>query len=462
LVRASVCGTEGRGFEPHHLPNLEKRPKMAAFRKKGHISDTLLKAIKRMQPPSVPKINKENPKEWFIFWNHDVPEPLWHKYPRKRIRIKIKDDINRYRDKEKEAYAEKRRQVWQDKLEKLNYNPFEEQLKELYKVTDRKIEIQRAIEEVTAVKELSTEEQRKLTPIRSALTLWVENRKGRTKNGNSVSTYRVTANWLTKYFESVARADNPITTVTRLDLSTALEARKKEKNWEATTFNNELDTLMNIFNWLAKDEYIERNPIAGKKIDKIPTSKHKHKWYDKDIKATVKAKLIERNELLVYRVMQFTYMILIRSKTELMKLKAGDIDRTLKRVRFSAELSKNNIEAFRQYPPEFEQVLDEMDFNSIPKNFYVFGRNGDPSEFKCHKDLFAVRWRPIRDELGLTDDYTIYGMKHTRIVHELMKKTDGLDISYMARHEDPKSTKEYQRDYDITLEYLYKPEDLKF
>ena len=23
LVRASVCGTEGRGFEPHHLP---KRP----------------------------------------------------------------------------------------------------------------------------------------------------------------------------------------------------------------------------------------------------------------------------------------------------------------------------------------------------------------------------------------------------------------------------------------------------
>ncbi len=31
LVRASVCGTEGRGFEPHHLPKAPFRKLRGAF-----------------------------------------------------------------------------------------------------------------------------------------------------------------------------------------------------------------------------------------------------------------------------------------------------------------------------------------------------------------------------------------------------------------------------------------------
>ena len=68
----------------------------------------------------------------------------------------------------------------------------------------------------------------------------------------------------------------------------------------------------------------------------------------------------------------------------------------------------------------------------------------------------------VKEKLELSMDYTVYGFKHTRIVHELMKGTDGYQISHMARHNDKKSTKDYMRDYDITLVNIYKPEDLTF
>ena len=411
-----------------------------------------------MRKPSIPKINRTKPTEYFIEYNIDVPVLLWEKYDRKRIRIKVYDDINRLKGQEREDYAEERRKVWEYALLKLNYNPFEDELASLVNIHQEKADIVEAIE---VKKVIAKDANRKMTPLRKALDLWIESRKERTTNGNSVSTYRVTKTWLLKHFEELKLGSLPISQVTRMHVSEALMKAKKDKAWQNTTFNNEYDTLINLFNWLELEEYIERNPIKGK-IEKLPTAKHKNRWYDRDTKKKVKQALIDANSMVVYRVMQFTYFLMIRSKTELMKLKAGDIDRTLKRVRFSAELSKNNIEAYRDYPAEFEKVLDEIGFDTIPANFYIFGSKGRPSEKKCHKDFFAEAWRPIRESLNLSDDYTIYGMKHTRIVHELMKKTDGYDISYMARHEDPKSTKDYMRDYDITLNNVYSPQDLTF
>lgn len=461
LDKAVFLSIEKGGTKPHHLPHTQKRAKKPAFLDKGHKRDTFSKYTTRMRAPSEPQINRENPNEYFIYWNHDVPQLLWHKYPRKRIRIKKKDNINRYSGPEKEEYAEKRRMVWKYSLENLNYNPFEDELAELNKIEEKKEEIiiKKAVKEKPVV--LTVSEQRKLTPINKACDLWVESKKDRTKNNNSISTYRVTATWFKAHFEALGEVSRPIDKLTSIEITEALMTAKQAKGWNNTTFNNEKQTLIGMFIWLQKNEYIKENLIKGK-IDKLKEKKYKHTWYDKDTKDRVKKQLIEDDEMLVYHVMEFTYYILIRSKTELMKLKACDIDRTLKRVRYTAELDKEDTEAFRDYEPEFDMVLDAINFDAIPKNFFIFGKNGEPSEYKCHKDLFAVRWRPVRDKLGLPDKYTIYGMKHTRIVHELMKNTDGNDISYMARHNDPKSTKAYMRDYDLSLRNVYKPEDLKF
>jgi integrase len=218
---------------------------------------------------------------------------------------------------------------------------------------------------------------------------------------------------------------------------------------------------MIIFNWFETEEYIHKNTSSGR-IRLMKTNKSKHRWYDKDTANNVKSALIKANCLPVYRASQFTYHLCIRSKAELMKLKVGDIDRKLKRIRFSAELSKDGVECYRDYSPEFEQVLTDMDFDSYPKNFYVFGKRGVPGEYKCHKDFLVVQFRPIREKLGLSEDYSIYGWKHTRTIPEMMKKADPYQIQHLLRHHNIKTTMDYMRDFNISLVNIYQPEDLTF
>jgi integrase len=254
--------------------------------------------------------------------------------------------------------------------------------------------------------------------------------------------------------------DIPIGEIKHIHLSAGLSYIAEDREWVATTINKEIDFLMTIFNWFEIEDYVIKNPSKGKFI-KLPVNKTKHRWYDRDLfKKIVEA--IAPNEPLL-RACQFTYELMIRSKKELRKLKVGDIDRTLKRVRFSADLSKNSTEAYRDYGPEFEQMIKEMQLHKYPNHFYVFGSgNGQPGIKQCGHNYFSKMFMAVKTKLELSMDYTVYGFKHTRIVHELMKGTDGQHIGYMARHTDRKSTKDYMRDYDITLVNIYGPEDLKF
>lgn len=443
-----------------------KQPLEAVFSFTGHTLDTLQNnltyfAVKKMKAPSEPAINKDNPNLWFVYYNIDVPFPLWHKYPRKRIRIKEYDDINSYTGEEKEKYAEFRRRVWKYALEVLKYNPFEDELAALNNIKSETVVVEK---EVARKEALSAEQLLKLTPVADALDKFVNDKKDNIKNVNTLSTYTGVVKWLKKYFEQQGLSHIPINEVSRLQIAGALNMAKKEGNrgkpWGPTTYNNNIDFANTVFNWLVDNDYMDKNP--GKQIKKVREKKTKHKWYDRDIFRKVQNALLDAGEIPVYRAMGFTYFIWIRSQSELLQLKFADIDRTLKRVRFSEELSKNDTEQYRDYDPEFDEFLDEMEFDKYPKNWYIFGKNGEPSPIRSGKNYLANHYRPIREALELSDKYTIYSMKHTGIIHAMMKGMDGYAITYKARHETIKTTDDYKRDYDFTLANIYKPEDLEW
>ncbi len=419
-----------------------------------------------MRPPSEPEINRDNPNKYFIYWNHDVPMLLWDYYPRKRVRIKKYDDINRYSGQEREDYAEERRAVWAFALSKLNYNPFEELLASLDEATERKqvsvAKIEAKAEKAKATKSLSPEERRKLMPIKDALENFIKSRHARKLAKASLDAYQGLVDWFYEGLQANDYADIKVGELKHIHVTSAMDYIAEEREWSATTINKGYDFLTSLFNWLESEEYIVKNPSKGKFI-KLPTHKTKHTWYDRDIKEKVKQAVLAAGDDKVYRAMQFTYWLMIRSKKELRMLKVGDIDQRLKRVRFTAELAKNNNEEYRDYVAEFQQVVDEMKLSEYPAHYFVFGsKDGTPGDKMCSHNFFSKRFKVIKDRIELSMDYTIYGFKHTRIVHEMMKGTDGYLISHMARHIDRKSTEDYKRDYDITLVNVYAPEDLTF
>jgi hypothetical protein len=324
-----------------------------------------------LKPYSNPVIRKPKSGQWYIDFNYMVPPELRSYYPRSTKRFKKYGDINLYQGEERERNAEQLREDWLFCLKNLQYNPFQEQLDRLAFVESKEQEIRimedAAQAEANKESSRSAEDRRKETPISKAFELFLESRLERIDNGNSMSSYRGTVKWFTEYFEVDKRLNDPISSVTHLDISSAVMLAKNKRGWGNTTYNNEVNMAMTIFNWFEKEYYIDRNPSNGR-IDKLKTKKSIHEWYKKDAAALVKKALIEHDCMPVYRACQFTYYLCIRSKAELLKLKVGDIDRVLKRIHFSADLSKNEQECYRDYPEEFEQVLDELNISSYPSN----------------------------------------------------------------------------------------------
>jgi len=418
-----------------------------------------------MKPYSNPQIKKPKDDQWYIGFNYVVPEELRPYHKRGTERFKRYGDINMYHGVEREQNAIELCEDWKFALKNGLYNPFQDELDVLAYVELKEMQIsmkETEIQEAATVElEKSEEDKRKEVSIYKAFELFLESRADRTDNTNTLSTYRSTVNWLSDYFQKQKRLMDPIGSVRHLEISGAVMQTKRSKEWENSTYNNEVTNAMTIFNWLAKEYYLVENPSKGR-IDKLKTSKSKHKWYDRETAVILKQALLEQNCMPVYRACQFTYWICIRSKAELMKLKVGDIDRTLRRIRFSADLSKDNEEAFRDYPEEFEKILDEMELHTYPSHFYIFGKSGVPGETKCHKDFLADQFRPVRDGLKLSDRHTIYSWKHTRTIHEMMKKTDPYQIQHLLRHDNIKTTLDYMRDFEISLVNIYQAEDLTF
>ncbi|MFN0254530.1 tyrosine-type recombinase/integrase [Pedobacter ureilyticus] len=412
-----------------------------------------------MRPPSKPELNTNNDKTWYITWNHDVPFPLWKYYPRRRIRIKVYDNINRYSGVDREKYAAARLRIWQYAVGNGLYNPFEAELAKLTGLTTEIAYVETQIEEV---KEEINDKNRQNHHIKRALGAFMESRRQRKLNPKSIVSYQNSVDWITQGLIGTNNFDVPVGKLKHIHLSAALNFAADERKWSATTINKQVGFLMAILNWLEIEDYIVKNPSKNKFMS-LPVETKKHKWYDRELAAKVKEEVLLQKKLSLYRAMQFVYWLCIRSKDEIRKLKIADIDTDLQRIRFSSELSKNRKEQYRPYPEEFSLIIKEMKLEKYPKNYFVFGGgDGSPGPTRCGHNFFSKQFKAVKDKLYLSDDYTIYGWKHTRMVHELMKGTALTDISYLARHSDFKTTEIYLRDFDINLKKVYEPKDLTF
>jgi len=443
---------------PISHPEEKKRSEKAAFSFLGHNSDTLKKAVSRMQPPSKPLLSKSNDNMWYIYWNHDVPYQLWDKYNRKRIRVKKYDNINRYKGAEREKYAKLRLKVWEYVLRHRLYSPFDEELEKLIEIRVKK---QMVTEEIVKVATKRKESKKSDTNIIKALDLYLKSRIERTDNTNSHSTHRGVVGWFTKYLTENNLLEISVSEITRQIVADALLFTKQDRKWGATTYNSHVDLIMTFMNWLEREEYILKNPATGK-IEKLRAIVGKNTWYNREIANKVKAHMIKTGNEIAYNACAFTYHLLVRSQSELLKLKVADFDFELKRIRFRKEVSKNGMEAFRDFTPEFEKIALKMKLDQLPEDYYVFGKGGLPSKIKAGKNTLSLLYKPVKDKFKISEDYSIYGWKHTRVVHEMMRRTDAYEIQHICRHSSLDETQKYMRGFDLSLRNVYGPEDLTF
>lgn len=420
-------------FEPHHLPMPARRNSLAGFFVKGHKRDTDMRAY------SIPEINTTDDNKWFVWYNHIVPADLRKYYGRGSIRIKVYAGINRIPVEDRAEYA---KGLIMDILSDLKSGktPFEKDY-----------------ERIEELRSAMAGTSRRDMLCADVLPIFAASRVERGLVHKSILAYTSTTRWLIKGIGHLRAGQ-----VKYPDVSTAMSAAIVDGKWGSTNINKEWEYVLTIFNWMEIEDYVIKNPCKGK-IVRLPTAKSAHKWYDKDTAVKVKDAIRSSGVPWLINVCQFTYEILIRSKQELMSIKVGDIDFELRRINFRKEWTKNATDQSRDYSDAFHAlVTDVLGLDQLPNEWYVFGKGGIPGKVPCGHNFFSYNWEKVRSDIGLGDEYTIYGWKHTAIVHDMMKGINGYDISHRARHSAVQTTDDYKRDYDITLNRVYSAEDLKF
>jgi integrase len=90
-----------------------------------------------------------------------------------------------------------------------------------------------------------------------------------------------------------------------------------------------------------------------------------------------------------------------------------------------------------------------MFFSAPHKNKFL--KDGEPGTEPFGKGFFSKRFGYIRKKLKLDPSYTIYGFKHTRVIHLKIDGVPDQDIMALTGHADYVSFAHYLRDLGLTV-----------
>lgn len=357
---------------------------------------------------------------WYIGYSYRIPQDVRKLYNDKEwMHFRIKMGINHRKGSDRLEYAEWLLSEIKKSL-KEGYNPF------------------------NAEKEFIAEEREGIeTPeelnATAAMELFLDKWKDKGLEPTSYSKYE---RYVTRFMSWLKLKSIPYTDVNNITqdhIENFLAHVRTTYSLSNREVNNHYDFIRTAFNFLLRKKLIESSPCAG--YTKLKTKVTKHRFYDaKSLEIITRALA----ELDTYTLLAFqtVYHLCVRSDKELMNLKVGNIQWESNSI--LAEVSKTD----QRYIPMDENIKTffREHIKDAPGNFYIFGIEGKPSIKPFGTGFFAKRFRKVRDMAGLSSDYTLYGAKHTRVVHLKQDGATDADIMSLTGHKDFNSYAKYLRD----------------
>lgn len=372
------------------------------------------------------KLNTTGHKHYVEF-KHLIPEELRPRYNnRKWLRIKVYKGLNIVRTPE---YAQ---QVLLAVTKWLadGYSPFEAR--------------------VEAMKVGDTEPAKKKWTIQQAILYFKQNWRKRGISEKSLVKYDRAADrfidWLTKR----NLQHNPAPTINGNHIEKYLFDSKETLGWSNTTFNGERGFIATIFNFLEKKGITQKIEQPSK----LKAKPKKHRYFDERTYEKLKALMLAHDPYL-YFACQCVYYLAVRSEDELKHLKVGNIHPERKQV-----LITDGKTGERLIPlvDEMTKIFRERKVLKAKPEYYVFSvpsknkfvPDGQPGEEPFGSGFFSKRFAKIRKLAGLSSDYTIMGLRHSRVVD---LKSDGVpdaDIMTLTGHTTYEAFAKYMRDLGLT------------
>lgn len=397
-----------------------------------HINDSLRQVRRQMSKPfKLPRLfnaDGDLTARWFVHYNYINPQTG------KSERIKVYKDINQFKTKkERNEYAGYLIKSITELLES-GYNPFllasEQGIGDVHTLAQ-------AIPAYMTVKE-SQLRGKTLTGYKSILKQflsWAEKRGHHTR-----PLKELTADHVQEYFTHA----------------------RIERSLSATTHNSELTTLRSFFTYWHKKGRINTNPLLD--VKRLREEVGLHTVYSDDqiqkITSYLKQQDTPRHTQLL-QFIRFLYYTCIRPK-EIRMLKVGDIRLQTSTILVPAAASKSGRTEPVDISPGLSELIGEMNLDKADPKWYVFGNQAKgvtgnysdprPGPKPVGINYFSDYYREVMKALGMGEEYTLYGWKHTRNVHLWMQEKDLLRLMRHNRHTDPKVTMRYLRSLGLLVD----------
>jgi integrase len=396
--------------------------------------DTVQNPVQQLSGKNItyksPKLRKGK-KEWYIEYYFRVPAKLRHLHKNKFWeKFRVFEDINRVKTDE---YAQTLLRAVEIGL-KEGFDPF------LYK-EQRFLKMQ---QEIDPVKEWTCTQ---------ALNYFMQEWEQKGLEASYLTKLKRAIEVLTEWLTLRNFQHQPVTTITKKYIELALREASNLHQWENRTYNNNMTALVTVFSFFKKEKMIPENPMVD--IEKKKSKSKKHRYYDPERFDQVRT-LLQKNDPLLFFASKLIYYLCIRSEKELKHFKVGNIFIDRRQVLIQAEEAKTDEDRFIPIPEDLVEELEAIR-KSHPPDYYVVGKGArvkrvlenQPSPRPFANNMLSARFAKIRKLAGFSSDYTLYGLKHTRIIH--LKQDGGMDgdIMKLTGHNSYEAYAKYLRDLGI-------------
>lgn len=368
-------------------------------------------------------------KKWFVYYQYKIPEQFKKLFPGKDWkRFKVYEDINIIKTRD---YAILLRDAVNTQLEK-GFDPFS---------------LAKSKHDFKTVKNWT---------INQALNYFKTRSLDRGLELRTIRKYKYESNSFSRWLLKKNYSEYSITDISSQMIESYLNEKSKDKEWSNRTFNNSLTILRTIFNFFMKKKMIADNPMI--EIEKRRSKSTKHKYYDGDKFRSI-LDLMQKKDATLYLAARLVYYLCIRSEKELKYFKTGNIFLETRKVLITADDSKTDRD---RYIPIADHIFEELKTikESYPDNYFVIGvahknkfvNENNPSPEPFGNGFLSKRFAKIRKAAGLSSDHTIYGFKHTRIIHLKLDGATDPEIMRLTGHTSFESYAKYLRDLDVDVD----------
>lgn len=268
----------------------------------------------------------------------------------------------------------------------------------------------------------------------------------KTLRRKTIQTYYSHTRLFCKYLES-----KNITSLSKVTTEHVKEYLLFNRTSAANTNKNKINHLKSIFNELIMMNEVGHNPFSMVKGIKNEDSDFNHPYSDYE-KKLIEDYLKAKN-LPLYYFTRFLFFGFIRPQ-ELINIRVKDVDVRSRIIRVSGSISKTKKNGVIPIIKPLLEIIQESNCLNYPPDFYLFGRDLEPSNIKCPINKPNFMHREALETLGIYRPKitVLYSWKHTGNIFAYLSGVDVKIIQKMNRHNSFETTEIYLRKLGLFLE----------